>query len=156
PRGLGAQTAVQAMLLQLDGDDPDRDDLAALLSEHLDALARRRTAQVARALGLEAEDVERLVGKLRTLTTRPAAGLARSPRIAVRAELRARRADGEVVVRARGGDVPELAVDARYAELARSGDPALRRYLPPKLGAARALIRAVGQRRRTMVKVAAA
>src|SRR5690606_19355023 len=72
PRGLGAQTAVQAMLLQLDGDDPDRDDLAALLSEHLDALARRRTAQVARALGLEAEDVERLVGKLRTLTTRPA------------------------------------------------------------------------------------
>jgi len=82
--------------------------------------------------------------------------MARSPRIAVRVELSARLVDGEVVVRARGGDVPELAVDARYAELARSGDPALRRYLLPKLGAARALIRAVGQRRRTMVKVAAA
>ncbi|MEZ5963372.1 MAG: RNA polymerase factor sigma-54 [Planctomycetota bacterium] len=156
PRGLGARTAVEGMLLQIDGDDPDREDIAALLTEHLDQLARHRTAQVAHALGLSVEGVAQLVERIRSLNPRPAADLTVEPRTPVRVELEARLQDGEVVVRLRGGDLPELRLHPRYQKLARAGDASLRRYLRAKLAAARGFIRAVDLRQRTLLRVAGA
>jgi RNA polymerase sigma-54 factor len=156
PRGLGARTAVEAMLLQLPPGDPDGDDIAALLGDHLDALARQRGDQVALALGLEFEDVQRLLARVKELNPRPGAPLAVSNPVPVRVELEAWLADGRVVVRARGGDLPELAVHPRYAALAHAGHGEVRAYLRPKLAAARSLIRAVEQRQRTLVRVGAA
>ncbi len=156
PRGVGARTAVEAMLLQLDPGDPDRDDIAALLSEHLDELARHKTPQVAKALGLEPSDIERLLQRVKELNPRPASTLLSATPPPLRVELEAHLENGQVVVRVRGGDLPELRVSPRYAAMARGDDSELRRYLRPKLAAARSLIRAVDQRRRTLLRVAAA
>lgn len=156
PRGLGARTAVEGMLLQLDGDDPDRDDIAVLLTEHLDELARHRTQHVARALGLTVEDVAHLIARVRALNPRPASALAADRVAPLRVELDACLEDGEVVVRLRSGELPELRVHPHYQKLARAGDPDVRRYLRAKLAAARGFIRAVDLRQRTLLRVAGA
>lgn len=156
PRGVGARTGVEAMLLQVDGADPDCEDIAALLTEHLDALARNRVPQVAKALDLDVCAVEHLIERIKAFNPRPASPFSTELAAPLSIELDAHFEDGEVVVRLRGGDLPELRVHPHYAKLARSGDATLRRYLRPKLAAARGLIRAVDQRRRTLLRVSGA
>jgi len=156
PRGVGARTAVEGMLLQLDGDDPDRDDIAALLTEHLDELARHRLEPVARALGLAREDLQVLLARIRALNPRPAAALTASAEPPVRVELEAFLEAGQVVVRLRNGQLPELRLHPHYRKLARAGDAEVRRYLRPKLAAARGFIRALDLRQRTLLRVAGA
>jgi RNA polymerase sigma-54 factor len=155
PRGVGARSGVDAMLMQLDARDPDRVLIERLLREHLDELARNKLPQVARGLGLELDDVQRLLERVKQLNPRPAASIADAtppPEV----DLDARLEDGEVVVRLRTGREPELRVSPHYERLASRAEAGLRRYLRPKLQAARSLIRAVGMRRRTLLRVAAA
>jgi RNA polymerase sigma-54 factor len=144
------------MLLQLNAADPDRDDIAVLLTEHLEELARNRLPQVAKALELSTAAVVQLVARVRELNPRPAAAVRAGSQPPARIELEAALEGGQVVVRLCGGELPELAVSPRYAALARGGDAALRRYLRPKIAAARGLIRALGHRQRTLLAVAAA
>lgn len=155
PRGLGARSGVDAMLAQVDAGDPDRELIERLLRDHLDALARNKLPLVAKGMGLSLDDVQRLLARVRDLNPRPADGLVAASAPPQQVDLEARLQDGEVVVRLRSGHEPELRVSPRYQRLA-ARDAGLRRYLRPKLQAARSLIRAVGLRRRTLLRVAAA
>ena len=64
PRGLGARSGVEAMLLQIAADDPDRDLLARLLTDHLDELARNKLPLVAKAIDCSLEELDLLLGRL--------------------------------------------------------------------------------------------
>src|SRR5262245_56981496 len=70
PRGLAACSGVEAMLQQAQGD-PDYPVIERLLTEHLDALARNRLPEVARALRLEVEELAALIERLAAYDPRP-------------------------------------------------------------------------------------
>lgn len=154
PRGLGAATPIEAMLLQL-GDDPDRADIQRLLTEHLEALAKNRIPDVAKAMGLQVEDVQTLLERLRQLNPRPGAELTEGSAEAIHPDAFVWLDGGVIKVALDDGAVPELAVNADYAALLadRRTPRDVRDYLRQKVRAARDLIGAVQQRQATLQRV---
>lgn len=157
PRGLGARTPVEAMLLQVRLDDPDRPLIEAVLTHHLAALARRRTDDVARALGCSETELDELLARIRLLDPRPGARFASETTPAIRPEVVAWLAEDRVELRVQDQDLPGLGIDPQYVALARDRgvEPEVRGYLREKLDSARRLIQAVEQRRATLARVAA-
>jgi len=155
PRGIGARSPVEALLLQLDTADPDYALLCRLLEDFLDELARGRVDQVARALGLAPEDVEALLGTLRGLDLRPAAGHAETG-IAIQPDLVALQGDAGFELELVRGNLPEVQLDADVELLARDKrtSPADRKYLRGKLERARWVQTAVVERGETLLRVA--
>jgi len=159
PRGLGARSTAEALLLQIDADDPDREDLVAILGQHLPALARNKIPEVAKALDLTPEDVEALLGRLRRLETRPAAQFRSVAAEALRPDATVEFGiDGAVEVRVDDGPVPALTVNTEYAAMARDRgtDADVRRYIADKVRTARDLISAVAHRKLTLARVVGA
>ena len=60
PRGVGGRDAVEAMLLQLDPEEPFYPLLCRLLEDFLDELAKNQRPQIARSLGVSLEELEEL------------------------------------------------------------------------------------------------
>lgn len=154
PRGLGASSPIDAILLQLEGD-PDREDIARLLGNHLDDLARNRLPEVAEAMGLSIDALQELLERMRSLELRPAsptAGVAEPP---MHADARAWLEDGEVAVSLADEVMPGLGIDRSYVTLfrRRATDGSVRDYLRPKVRAARDLIAALADRRETLRRV---
>jgi RNA polymerase sigma-54 factor len=157
PRGLAACSGVEAMLQQAQGD-PDYPVIERLLTEHLDALARNRLPEVARALRLEVEELAALIERLAAYDPRPGSAFHDRPAPAVTPDVTAWIDGGEVVIALADERVPQLAVDARYASMAgdRDTDRAVRDYLREKVRKARDLIAAIELRQTTLRRVAAA
>jgi RNA polymerase sigma-54 factor len=157
PRGVGARSAVEALLLQLDQHDPDYGLLCRLLEDFLGELARGELGVVAEALGLAPADIERLLGTLRELELRPAAGFdvvvgAIVPDLVVLAGPEGFQLD---LVR---GHLPEVHIDRDVAALAKDKATLApdRRYLRQKLERARWVQAAVHERGETLLRVATA
>lgn len=154
PRGLGAATTIDAILLQLEGD-PDREDIARLLGNHLDDLARNRLPEVAEAMELSVEALRELLERMRSLELRPAASLQGGVEPPMHADARAWLEEGEVLVALADEVMPGLGIDRSYVALfrRRATDATVRDYLRPKVRAARELIMALEDRRATLRRV---
>lgn len=157
PRGLGARGPLEALLCQLADDDPDRPQLEILLREHLEALARNKLPQVARALGIEVTELERLVGRLKGLEARPLAELSGELAPAIVPDLRVERVGTRFEVTLTGECTPVVTIDPAVESLAkdRTRPAELRRYLRDKLERARSVLEALEMRRETLGRIGA-
>jgi RNA polymerase sigma-54 factor len=159
PRGVGARSPIEAMLSQVADDDPDRSWIEAILREHLESLAKNRVPAVARALGLEVEEVAELVERIRSLDPWPGAAFTGQVAPPLRPDLVVlRERDGELTVVVDDFAVPALRLDGRYVRMVQSrSTPAdVRSYLRGKMRSARDVIAAVAHRRETLARVGAA
>lgn len=158
PRGIGARDAAEAMLMQLEAADPDRPLVEAILRQHLGALAAGRRAEVAEALGIDAEGLDALVSRIRDLDPAPGRRFANAPAEPLRPDLAVALEQGRLVVSVGDGSLPSLAIDRRIAGLA--AEPGMprerRRELAGKLRSARSLIHAIAQRQATLQQIGAA
>ena len=157
PRGIGGRDAVEALLLQLDPADPDYALLCALLEDFLEELAHNKLPAVARALGIDLARLQELLGLVRRLHLRPAAGLIEREEPTIRPEVIVER-DGEgFTVAIEDSGLPAISIDPRIARIARDrAQPReVRAYLRDKLASARSIVDAVEQRRRTLMRIAA-
>lgn len=157
PRGIGARSAIEAMLLQAVGD-PDFMTIRRLLTEHLEDLAKNRLPDVARALRWSTEDLAALLDRMRALQPAPAADFVVDEAHPIAADVEVHVVGGEIVVTEAAGAMPELAISADYEALARDRgtDRGVRDYLRDKVRAARELIDAIAGRQATLVRVATA
>ncbi len=156
PRGIGARDAVEALLLQLDPRGPDYALLCRLLEEFLDAIARNKLPKVAKALGVDLERLDELLGELRVLDPRPAASLVSSAAPELRPDVVVERTDGGFEVRVEGSGFPAVSIDEGVRAMAADRGLArdVRSYLRGKLEQARWIVDAVEQRRETLARVA--
>lgn len=154
PRGLGAASTIDALLLQLEGD-PDREDIATLLGNHLDDLARNRLPEVAEAMHLSVDALRELLDRMRSLELRPAASQQDCTAPVMHADARAWLEHGEVLVALADEVLPGLGIDRSYVSLfrRRGTEGSVRDYLRPKVRAARELIMALEDRRETLRRV---
>ena len=158
PKGVAGRDQAEALLLQLDPEDPDYPLLAELIECHLEKVARNKLPQVARELDLDVADVEQLVRRLGELDLRPAGAEVGvdapvlNPGVIVEW-------DGQSFeLRLTRGDLPDVRIDPEVERLARSSetDGDLRRYLRGKVDEARGIVDALAQRRTTLARVSAA
>lgn len=158
PRGIGARNAVDALLRQLEPEDPEYDALRRLLAEFLEELARNKLPQVAREMKLTVDEVRALVARLAELDPRPASRLeGRGAPPIVPDVLVERTAEGFDVRVERSG-WPAVAVDPTIAQIARDKrqPDELRRYLRGKIDKARWIVEALEQRGSTLLEIARA
>lgn len=158
PRGIGARTTVDAMLLQLPDQDPDLADIQAMLTEHLEALARNKLPEVAGALGRSIDEIQQLLDRIGRLDPRPAARFRSDDTGVVTPDVVVRLEGDEPVIEVDDMMLPDLGIAGGYELLVASKEtpPDVREYLSKKLSSARGLIDAVDQRRRTLARVTGA
>jgi len=157
PRGIGGRDMVEALLLQLDERAPDYELLCRLLEEFLGDLAANRLPKVARALGLELDELALLLEQLRGLEPRPGAELAAEEAPALRADVVVERDErGGFEVRLERSNLPSVSVDPEVATLAKEGDSKgeLRSWARERVERARWIVDAVAQRGETLLRVA--
>jgi RNA polymerase sigma-54 factor len=162
PVGVFARSLSECLAVQL--RDRDRLDPAmqALLA-NLEWLAKGDKARLMRICGVDAADLDDMIAEIRTLDPRPAAGFDAPPASPLIPDVLMRAApDGKGwIVELNPDTLPRLLVDRRYhdtvAKSALNGTARdAKRFLAARLQEANWLVRALDQRARTILKVAAA
>ena len=158
PRGLGARNAIEALILQLEPEDPEYDLLCSLLREFLEEIARNRLPSVARAMGLPLGELKRLIGRLGELDPRPVAQLSEGAAPAIHPDVLVEREGDDFRVRLETGGLPAVSIDEGVERLQRdrSQPKSVRAYVRGKLDRARWVITALAQRQSTLLRIALA
>lgn len=162
PPGCGASSLSECLLAQLDkfGDSPYRADVAELIANHLEDLARRDYAAIAAATGMSDERIDDCIELIRTLEPHPGRAFADMSSVAayVNPEIHAIRENGRWVARVDERDLPEIHLSRRY--LAMLEDPAtaddVRNYIREKIAAIEEIREAISHRFDTIRSIAQA
>jgi RNA polymerase sigma-54 factor len=157
PRGLGARGPIEAMLAQLDDDDPDRAQLELLLRVHLVDLSRNKLPAVARALDVDVAELERLIERVRGLQPRPAAELCGMSAPVIEPDMLVERIGNRFEVTLSGHSTPVISIDPAVEAMAKDKQSSVpvRRYLRERLERARSVVEALEMRRQTLGRIGA-
>ena len=158
PAGIGARDPVEALVLQLDPEDPDHDLLRRLLEDFLEDLTKNRLPSVARALGIKLERLQEVLLSLRGLDPRPGARLSGGSAPPIVPEVVVELGPDGIEVRVDQSGLPAVSLDPDVTELAADGslEEEARNYLRQRLDRARWLVEAVERRKATLLRVASA
>jgi RNA polymerase sigma-54 factor len=157
PTGVGARTLSECIALQ--AKEADRHDpIMAKLIANLDLLARGELGRLKRMCGVDDEDFADMLAELRSYDPKPGLRFGGEPGAAVTPDvLITPRADGGWDIALNQATLPRLIVNrGYYVELKGDcSDKTSRAWLSDKLADANWLIKALDQRQKTILKVAA-
>ncbi len=155
PPGVGARSLAECLAIQ--ARDADRYDPAmACLIDHLDLLAKGALAQLKRICGVDDEDMADMIHELRAYDPKP--GLKYGGEIAQPiipdVFVRAEGAGWQVEMNA--GTLPRLLINKSYgAQLGKANANGCKAWLSDCMANANWLVKALDQRQRTIIRVAA-
>ena len=153
PAGIGARDLAECMRLQAERANLYDGLLRTVIEHHLPAVAEGRYRAIARAEGASLAAVQAAVDVLRTFSPKPGSAYCAEPPSYIRADVRLAFVDGKMQVTVCSEYLPQLRISRLYRNTA-DLDPETRSYIARRIYAARALIRAVGQRGETLRRVA--
>lgn len=158
PRGIGARSPTEALLLQLDPHDPDYRDLARLVEDFLGELAKNKLPAVAKAMGLSVDALRELVHRLAELSLHPAADLDSDCAPPIVPDVLVRPGENGFEIALDDSRAATVTLDESVRDLARDKelDRKLREHLKGQVERARWIVDAVAQRRATLLRVATA
>jgi RNA polymerase sigma-54 factor len=156
PPGIMARNLKECLILQLK-DRRRYDPAMASLIEHLELVARRDFAGLARVCGVDFEDIRAMVQEIRSLNPRPGSAFGSIiiqpivPDVVVRPA-----PDGAWLVELNSDVLPRVLVSRQYYATVMGGTApeADRAYLSGCLSSANWLVKSLDQRARTILKVA--
>jgi RNA polymerase sigma-54 factor len=159
PRGVGARSLAECLLLQLTPETPHHEVVRVLIQNHLEDIQHNRLPIIQRRTGYDMVLIKDAIDALRHLNPKPGAEFTEDnipyvvPDIAVE-----RTEEGDYTVRLLDDWVPKIYISKRYQDLYKdkSADKKAREYLKQKLQAAQWLRDAIEQRRSTLEKVSKA
>jgi RNA polymerase sigma-54 factor len=158
PTGIGARNLAECLALQLKEKDRFDPAMAALIA-NLPLLARADFAELMRRCGVDAEDLQEMIGEIKRLDPKPGLGFApdEPPTVVPDLFIHALGA-GRWRVELNSGTLPRVLVDSDYhTELTRQPlDRPAKDYLTERLQSANWLAKALDQRARTVLRVAKA
>ena len=153
PAGVGARCLRESLLIQL-SRLPRRNPLACLIvAEHLDALSKNRFGAIAKATGATQEEVREACALIRSLNPRPGAGFDVQERPAyIAPDIIVVPMEDHMELLTNDSYFPTMSISSYYRELlTTTEDPEVREYLLGKVHQAEWAIRAVEQRRSTLL-----
>lgn len=157
PPGVGARNLRECLLIQAWRRDDISDQALEIIEKYFDLFIELEYADIGKAMGISAEAVKNLIlEEISRLSLRPGyqAGDSTAP-TKVPDMMVVENEDGEYEVRLIDGSVPRLRISNTYrnlltAEGTSKGD---KKYIRDKLKAADLLIKSIGQRKATMLRV---
>ncbi|MBP5638155.1 MAG: RNA polymerase factor sigma-54 [Victivallales bacterium] len=156
PTGIGARTPSECLLLQLKSKGMQNTLAWNIVDNHLEDLAHNRIPQIAKALHKDISDVYEAIEQIRELDPFPGRGLSTDTAPMISPEATVSKApDGSWRITMNRGNYPQLAIQPRYSEMAEDKKtPAeTRSYLKNMISTGNQLIKALEQRRSTIVRI---
>jgi len=156
PTGVGARSLAECLALQ--AKEADRyDPCMARLIDNLDLLARGEFARLKRMCDVDDEDFAGMLAELRGYDPKPGLRFGAGERAPVVPDILVTGGTGGWDIALNEATLPRLVVNRSYYVELRDGciDRASKSWLSEKLADAKALIKALDQRQKTILKVAA-
>lgn len=158
PHGVGARDLAECLLLQLKYYGKDTQLAQAIVSKHLDDVARGRLNRIAQQLDTSIYQVQEICDLIRTLDPRPGLQYSNDEEIKyIIPDVIVQELDGEFIVVVNDSNFPRLALNQTYQNVLKQPgafSPDVRKYLEEKMGSAVWLIKSIEQRRMTLYRVA--
>jgi len=156
PPGVGSRTLRECLLIQARDMDVRDTVVEDIITEHLEKLAARNYKAIARALGVQVEDVfeaARVINK--SLNPTPGSGFGVDESRTIVPDIFIYKVGDEYVISLNEDGMPKLKISPYYRQLLKSGgaQDAAKGYIQDKLRSAVWLIKSVHQRQRTVYRV---
>ncbi|MSR32114.1 MAG: RNA polymerase sigma-54 factor [Gemmataceae bacterium] len=156
PRGVGAHTLEECLLLQLDRDTPDFPAVRVLIQNHLEDIRHNRVPLIQKATSFTIPRINEAVLFIRKLNPKPGTGFSEQkiPYVVPDIEIQ-KTPDGEYSIRLTDDWLPDVQVNKNYIQDCknRATDPKVKEFLRPKIQSAQWLLEAIEQRRNTLRRV---
>jgi RNA polymerase sigma-54 factor len=157
PAGVGARTIAECLALQIGPETPFRDILKVLVRDHLDDIANNRIPIIHKATKFEIQTIQEAIEALRHhLDPKPGLKFAETGTQYVMPDVVVERTDDDdYTVRLTDEWVPKIRISKRTVDLIKNKDldEKVKEELRKKLQSADWLVKAVEQRRNTLMKV---
>jgi len=156
PAGIGARNLRECLLLQIERSGKLSEIAKRIVDESFELLEKLKIAALAKKYETSPEQIQNAVREIGTLEPHPGRLLGSSTATPVIPDLLVEEIDGELVLMLNDKTIPSLRVSRAYAQLLKKGSRATtdeKRYVRDKLNSATWLIRAIEQRKSTMIKV---
>ena len=152
PVGVAARNLRECLLAQADVLKLEP-TLVEIIDKHLEGIEKRNFQAIARAVGLDVEDVYAATELIATLEPRPARNFVAEDPEAILPDVEVRRTgDGGWQVIVNDDGLPRLRIARYYRDVIRQ-DPKAREYVRGKVRSAQWLIRSINQRQQTLLRV---
>jgi len=157
PPGVGSRTLRECLLIQARGLDVRDTVVEEIIARHLEKLAGRNYKGIAKALGVDVEEVFEAARVInRSLNPTPGSGFGTDDSRAVIPDIFIHKVGDEYVISLNEDGMPKLKISPYYRELLKNGagaQEAAKGYIQDKLKSAVWLIKSVHQRQRTVYRV---
>jgi len=154
PPGVGARSLQECLLIQWASLGEPNPLVPRLIADHLDDLAAGRIPRIAQRLGVTCAEVQAAADAIRTLDPKPGRRFGRPDEARyVVPDVVVERVAGEYVVLVNESPLPRLRVSSQYRDLLDQADGATRRYMEERIQSALWFIKAIEQRRQTLLRV---
>lgn len=154
PRGVGARTNAEALVLQLDPNDVDTPILRRIIEDYLDEITRNKRPKVARELGVDIQELNRLVERFKDLKMLPAGEMGGARSAYVQPDVVVEWRDGRWDIQLEEHFFPRIRINPRYRKTYQeTKDPEVKEYYRKKLEGAKWLMEAIEQRQSTLRRV---
>ncbi|MBO8435948.1 MAG: RNA polymerase factor sigma-54 [Spirochaetes bacterium] len=165
PSGVGAMDARDSLIIQARNkgiSDEELSILTAMIYDKLEELNAGKLDAVAKALKTDKEEIEALLGFLRTLTLYPASGFSSGYENYIIPELSIKKENGVLTLHLLNDSLPSVSIDHEYEELAeeyknaesREGKEA-EKFIRQNLNSAKSLISQLEMRASTLERTGA-
>lgn len=158
PPGIGVKNWRESLILQAELRGMEGDELntfSLLVQDNLELMRANKQAQVAKALGIELEELEELYSFLKTLTPYPGQGFSSGPELYVIPDIAIRKVDGELLLRMNSSSLPDLRINSEFEafSLEKEMPKETQTYIQDQLKRANSLMFQVQLRNQTLYKV---
>ena len=157
PPGVGASGIVDSLLLQLEHSGRKGSLEYKIVSEHLEALARKHHAQIARALGTSEERIAEAAASIGHLSPNPGCEFDPTENSHILPDVVIERdASGHWLAQLTNEHLPNLRLNDFYKDMIGSSgiDAKTRQFLRDHINDGRSLIRAISLRQETILAIA--
>lgn len=161
PRGVGARSLKECLLLQLMPGMPYYEQLQTLIENHLEDLENNRLPVISKKTGFSIELIQDVWDELRKLQPKPGAEFSESTVPSVTPDVFVEKnEEGKYVVRLEDGQLPTLWISPGHRKMLQQASAAKQKetveWIKRKINAAQWLIEAIEQRRSTLTRVSQA
>ncbi len=156
PPGVGARDLRECLLIQLKREGKHNSLEFRIISEHMQDLGKRRFPEIARKMGLNAEQVQKCANNIAQLDPRPGQIFADLPQNYVLPDVTVEKIDGEYQILLNGEQIPHLRISNTYKDIMSqegNGDE-VKDYIRDKIRSGKFLIKSIHQRQQTISNIA--
>jgi len=156
PPGVGARDLRECLLLQLERDGRQKTLEYRIISEHMEALGKRRVPELARALGQTADEIQKSIARIGLLEPRPGRAFLPDNDQFILPEVFVVKSGEDYMVTTNNEQIPHLRISNTYKDLMSQGENSaeVRNYIREKIRAGKFLIKSLHQRQQTILNIA--